>query len=117
VDSDGSFNRNMDNIKTEIAQFLYSRLSERFNGTLEGDTRINQSSKVATYRINIKGTETVRWNVTGGFIIASAGNSIQVVWYNTGSSGNVTACITDEDGISYRREMAVAIVDLSEKEK
>jgi hypothetical protein len=117
MDSDGSFNRNMDEIENEITQFLYSRLSERFNCTLEGKTSVNPSSAVTTYRVNVKGTETVRWNVTGGFIIASAGNSIQVVWYNTGSSGNVTACITDEDGISYKREMAVAIVNLSGTEK
>jgi predicted esterase len=109
LNNDGSFNRNIYTIRDEINLFLYSQLSGQY--VIEGDNSVDKPDVTPVYRIKNAETETVSWHVEGGLIIDYPGNAAKIVWYNTSRSGKISACITDETGISYRKEMMIDIIN------
>ena len=110
IESDESLNKNIDIICDELGGFLYDNVSKRyFNHRLSGDTIVGKYDLPPVYQLDNLGKATVQWHVDGGFITQQTNASIRVIWYDLYETGTVTACITDENGVSCIKELKVAI--------
>jgi len=110
IESDNSVNEIMDVICHELADFLFERVSEHyFNHPLLGNTVVGENDFATVYQLdNIENT-IVHWQVEGGFITRQSNDSIRVIWYDSYDAGLVTAWITNENGITCKKEMEVVI--------
>jgi len=108
---DGSLNKNMDIIKAEMNEFLYSNISKKyFNYSIKGDVEINKTSSISIYKIeNAHKNTSIEWQIDNGFIIEQSNASVRAVWYNTSNKGNIIAHITNTDGASCKKELEVRI--------
>ena len=110
IESDESLNNNIDIICDELGEFLYDNISKRyFNHRLSGDTIVGKNNSSSLYKLDNLGKSTVQWHVEGGFITQQTNESIRVIWYDVYKTGTVTACITDEYGVSCKKELKVTI--------
>jgi hypothetical protein len=100
----------MYHIRDEISGFLYDQQFREY--TLEGRTEVRLPDTAPLYRVALANDETVQWRVEGGWIIESYRDAVKVVWYDTGRTGSVTACVTDETGVRHQREVTVRIRSL-----
>jgi acetyl esterase/lipase len=107
VNDDGVFNENMDTILEEINRFLYEQISKQYN--IEGNPEVQKFDSTPVYRINNLDTANVIWQVEGGCIIEQRNDYIKIVWYGSNNRGKIIACITDDFGISYNKEMTINI--------
>ena len=110
IESDNSLNEGMDVIRTELADFLYENVAQHyFSYWLTGYTSVRKETLTPVYKVDNLGNATVQWHVEGGFITHQTNDSIRVIWYNSCDTGIITACITDDKGISCKKELAVRI--------
>ena len=108
----GSFNNeNATIICNEIGDFMFENVSKYyFNYTLTGIENIEKQGIAPVYflRGEVKNA-LVQWHVEGGFITDKTNDSIRVIWFDTYETGTVTACITNENGISCKKTLTIAI--------
>ena len=110
--SDGSLHAgNVNKICNEMGRFLFENVSKHyFDYHLSGDTLIEKYDLAPIYYLhgNVEDV-SVQWHVEGGFITKCNKKAIRVVWYNSFDRGTVTACITNENGASCKKELKVKI--------
>ena len=110
IEPDNTLNEGMDVIRQELSDFLYDNVSQHYFGYwLTGYTSVRKETLAPVYKVDNLGNATVQWHVTGGFITHQTNDSIRVIWYNTNNTGVITACITDDQGISSKKELEVMI--------
>jgi len=111
IESDETLSINMDIIYDELSNFLYYNVSKHyFNHNLSGNTTVTKHDPAPIYTLDNLGNDAiVQWDVDGGFITHQTNNNIRVIWYNSYETGTVTACITNKNNISGKKEMMVKI--------
>ena len=110
LNSDGTLSANMDTICKKMRDFLYQNISKtQFNYSLSGNTNVGRYDAVPVYRLSNIGNASVQWQINGGFITNQTNDSVQVIWYNTTQTGKITVCITNDSGISCKKELNVNI--------
>ena len=111
VSHDGTYNSNMDIINEEMDKFLYQHVSEHyFPYTIIGNDHINKQDNAPFYSIQDTYSNNIQWEVDGGFIIDKQNNGIKVVWYDTTTNGTVKFCTTDENNITWQKEMKCLVI-------
>jgi len=110
INPDESLNANMDVIREETAGFLFDHVSKHyFDYQVSGDTIVGTNGVAPVYQLENPGNTSVRWQVVGGFITNQTNASIRVIWYGATDTGTVTACITNGNGMSCKKELHVKI--------
>ena len=110
IEPDGSLNPTMDIICDETCAFLYDNLSKQyFNYELSGKTSIEKSEPAPVYRLTNAENASVQWEVDGGFITDQTNSAIRVIWFSSHTTGTVTTCITNKQGVSCRKELTIQI--------
>ena len=110
IDPDETENEKMSVICRELGDFLYDNVSQHyFNQRLSGKAFVGQSDAAPVYKLDNPGNVTVQWYVDGGLITNQMNDSIRVIWYSSQEIGSVTACITNENGLSCKKEIKVKI--------
>jgi len=110
IEPDNSPNEIMDVIRDELADFLFNNVSQHyFNYWLTGYTSVKMETLTPVYKVDNLWGASVQWHIEGGFITNQTNDSIRVIWYNSGNTGVITACITDDKGTSCKRELTVYI--------
>lgn len=109
---DGSFNENMSIIQIKMDDFLNKNvINHYFNQVLVGNNIITRDSQTSSFQIVNAGDKKVDWEVEGGYITNQTPNTIQVVWFgNTPINKKVKAYITDENGITAKKELLILII-------
>lgn len=106
---DGTTNAYMDIIVNELGKFLYDNVSKHyFNGRISGNSTVKKQNPTPVYKVENIEDATVQWFVEGGLIINQTNQTVKVIWYSP-DSGKITTCITDKNGISYKKEYNVKI--------
>ena len=109
INADGSFNRNLDLIKSNISVFLRNNVLAKTPYTMRGKSDVFYSDDITTYRMSNTENKNVYWQVEGGFIINEEGQAVQVVWYDTEKTGSINAFVEETDGIAVKIEKKVKI--------
>ena len=110
IEADNSVNELMNIICNELADFLYDNVSKHyFNYPLSGDTVVEKHLSASEYQLDNLGNAIVQWYVDGGFITHQSNDFIRVIWFDAHDTGIVTAWITNENGISCKKEIEVTI--------
>ena len=110
IESDETLNANMNIICEETANFLFDNVSKHyFNHHFSGNTSVGKNDSTPVYQLDNLGNASVQWQVDGGFITDQTPNSICVIWYSSHKTGTVTVCITNENGISCKKELNITI--------
>ena len=110
INPDESLNENMDIIRRELSNFLYDNVSNHyFKYRLLGKTIVSKNDLTPVYYLENIENDIVQWHVEGGFITNQTNETIQVVWFSSHNLGIVTACITNETGVSHKKEVKVKI--------
>jgi len=110
IEPDDTLNDNMDVINVELGNFLFDNASKHyFDYRLSGNTVVGKQSFAPSYQIDNLGNAVVQWHVDGGLITKQTRDSVRVLWYDFRASGSVSACITNEDGVSHQKELTVEI--------
>ena len=110
MEPDGTLNKNMDVICDETGNFLFDNVSKQyFDYHLSGNTNVRKHDPVSVYTLDNVENASVQWHVEGGFITQQTNEVIRVIWFSTHEKGTVTACITDVNGVSCRKELNVRI--------
>ncbi|MDR2970784.1 MAG: alpha/beta hydrolase [Bacteroidales bacterium] len=110
LESNDSLNENMNIICSELSNFLYYNVSKHyFNYQLTGKTHVDFQDSPPIYLLENIANTVVKWEVDGGFITKQTNDSISVIWYSNCSTGMVRACITNENGVSCKKELKVKI--------
>jgi len=111
LDSDNTLNENMDFICEKMNEFLYNNVSKHyFNCNLVGDTIVKKHYSAPVYELSNVRSASVQWHVDGGFITKQTNDAIRVLWYNGYETGTVTACITNQNDVSCKKELKVKII-------
>ncbi|MCL2074736.1 MAG: alpha/beta hydrolase [Marinilabiliaceae bacterium] len=112
LDEEGNLSENMDIICNEIGDFLFENVYRQyFNCDLKGKTSVSKKEIPPRYLLSNTENKTVQWQVEGGLIIQQTDNSIDVIWFNSYKNGTITACISNQNGVSIKKEMIVKIDD------
>jgi len=102
----------MDVICDETGNFLFDKVSKQyFDYHLSGNANVRKHDSTPVYKLNNDNNVSVQWRVDGGFITQQNNESIRVIWYSSHKTGTITACITNENGVSCKKEMQVRIND------
>jgi pimeloyl-ACP methyl ester carboxylesterase len=110
LEPDDTMNSNMDIICEETADFLYDHVSKHyFNYQLSGKTVVGKNDSTPVYQPANAGNVTIQWHVDGGLVTRQIKDSIRVIWYSSRETGTITACITDANGLSCKKELEVKI--------
>jgi len=110
IEPDDSLNEIINLICYDMGDFLYYNVVKHyFNHNLSGNTTVSKSDFTPLYQLDNLENSKVNWHVEGGFIISQTNSSIRVVWCSSHDTGTVTACITDANGVSHRKELNVKI--------
>ena len=110
LDPDGTVNEKMTVIRHELGNFLYDNVSKHyFPHCLSGKTVVGKYDAVPVYQLDNSENITVQWHVDGGLITNQTKNAIRVIWYSTSQTGTITACLTNKNGISCKKELKVEI--------
>ena len=110
IESDESINKNMDVICDELGIFLYNNAAKHyFPQSLSGNGLVQKTDSAPVYQLNNLKNAAVEWHVDGGFITHQTHNTIRVIWYSSTSTGTITACLTNEEGMSGKKELKVSI--------
>lgn len=110
VNPDGTYNDNMEIINTNTVDFLFHNVSNAyFPCYLDGLPEIYHTDFVPTYSLTGEGIIDVSWHVDGGCIIGQSENSVQVVWFSGIDTGEITACVTNAQGLSKKKKLEVKI--------
>ena len=97
-------------ISDELGIFLFENASKHyFPYNLTGHIAVRKSNFAPSYQIDNLNDATVQWHVTGGLITHQSNDAIRVIWYSSYTTGVITACITDINGDSVKKELKVAI--------
>jgi membrane carboxypeptidase/penicillin-binding protein PbpC len=101
----------MNVICDEMEKFLYDNVSKQyFNYQLSGNNRVVKYDSASKYNLNNVKNASVQWHVEGGFITNQTNEEIRVIWFNSHQPGTITVCITNENGLSCKKELNVSII-------
>ncbi|MCL2098133.1 MAG: alpha/beta hydrolase [Bacteroidales bacterium] len=110
IESDETLNAYMDIVCNELGAFLYENVAKHyFNYHLSGNTLVEAQESIQSYRIDNYKDVTVQWQVDGGLITEQSNDTIRVIWYSSHTTGKITACITNEKGLSCKKELEITI--------
>ena len=109
INADGSFNKNLDLIKSNISVFLQKNVLTNTRYAVRGKFDVSYSDDITTYRMYNTENKNVYWQVEGGFILNENGQAVQVVWYDTEETGTINAFVEETDGIAVKIEQKVKI--------
>jgi predicted esterase len=111
IDADGTVNSKMNIICDETGIFLYENVSRQyFNYQLSGNIRVGKYDPAPKYKLSNVKNASVQWHIEGGFITSQTNEEIRVIWYSDNQGGKITACITNENGVSCKKELSVIIL-------
>lgn len=110
VGPNGTYNENIDIIKSELQQFLFHNITKNEpQYRIAGDVFVKKTDSVPTYSLPEWSSEKVEWHAVGGFILQQDSRSATVVWFDNALEHRLIAHIYDEKGREFKREIKITV--------
>lgn len=110
VGPNGTYNENVDVIKSELQQFLFRNITkDEPQYRIAGDVFVRKTDSLSTYSLPEWSDEKVEWHAVGGFILQQDSQSATIVWFDNVPEHKLIAHIYDEKGREFKREIKVTV--------